>query len=372
MDEARRWSDKELRNMRKKLNGIYAQSYDEMTEKWARYMERSNERLASLQTTYEEALAAGTKEEIAEAKAALRKAKTAQTFQNKYYRDMVKDTAKRISTVNQTAISYVNGRLPTVASVNYNQLARRAKKVGIAFDLVDEHTVMRMVRAGDIRLPKKKLDPTKDIPWNTKKLNSAVLQGIIQGEDMKTIARRITPIIDTNKTGAIRTARTCVTGAENAGRQASYRELERKGAIMTKQWMATGDDRTRESHAEIDGEEVGIDEPFSNGLMYPADPDGEPEEVYNCRCTMVTNIKGFVDEKGTEHDIEEPTKKGGFGAALKKLAPLIAVGAATMKRKKEAEEQEKAKAAAVTAGAEVAYERERKKKKDERKNKINR
>ena len=63
--------------------------------------------------------------------------------------------------------------------------------------------------------------------------------------------------------------------------------------MCTKVWVATTGEipnRTRESHLELDGEEVLVDEPFSNGLMCPADPTGEPEEVYNCRCTMDRHI----------------------------------------------------------------------------------
>ncbi len=50
--------------------------------------------------------------------------------------------------------------------------------------------------------------------------------------------------------------------------------------------MATLDGRTRDSHRDLDGERVPYDEPFSNGLMFPADPQGAGREVWNCRCTM--------------------------------------------------------------------------------------
>ena len=41
------------------------------------------------------------------------------------------------------------------------------------------------------------------------------------------------------------------------------------------------------NHVELEGETVAIDEPFSNGLMYPRDPnDGRPEEVIRCRCYL--------------------------------------------------------------------------------------
>lgn len=45
----------------------------------------------------------------------------------------------------------------------------------------------------------------------------------------------------------------------------------------------------RESHLEMDGEEVPINETFSNGLKYPRDPGAwdKPEEVINCACSWV-------------------------------------------------------------------------------------
>ncbi len=35
-----------------------------------------------------------------------------------------------------------------------------------------------------------------------------------------------------------------------------------------------GDDRTRESHAQLDGVRVDVKEKFPNGLMYPGDTEG--------------------------------------------------------------------------------------------------
>ena len=43
--------------------------------------------------------------------------------------------------------------------------------------------------------------------------------------------------------------------------------------------------------------EVDIDEPFVNSfgkIMFPGDPHADPANVYNCRCAMVSEIKGFV------------------------------------------------------------------------------
>jgi len=169
----------------------------------------------------------------------------------------------------------------------------------ISFTLLDAHTVERLQREGDIKLPRKKVDIPKDERWNTKQMSSKLLQGILAGDDISTIANSLMQVIGNNAAAAVRNARTMVTGAENVGRLDSYEDLAEKGVVQKKVWIATADDRTRESHLLLDGEEVDIDKPFSNGLMYPADPSGDPAEVYNCRCSMRDHIVGFRRADGT-------------------------------------------------------------------------
>ena len=95
---------------------------------------------------------------------------------------------------------------------------------------------------------------------------------------------------------SIRNARTMTTAAENAGRMDRFEEAKEMGIKMKKTWVATLDDRTRDAHALLDGQTVDVDEPFDSILgpiMYPGDPDADPENVYNCRCTMITQIAGY-------------------------------------------------------------------------------
>lgn len=51
-------------------------------------------------------------------------------------------------------------------------------------------------------------------------------------------------------------------------------------------------------HADMDGETVPYHEPFSNGLMYPGDPNGPPEETVNCTCVM--ELSGMPDRSPVE------------------------------------------------------------------------
>ena len=74
-----------------------------------------------------------------------------------------------------------------------------------------------------------------------------------------------------------------------------------KGANIMKQWDSTLDSRVRPSHQKVDGEIVDVDEPFSNGLMFPGDPDGMAKEVVNCRCALLQRAKwALTDEEFTK------------------------------------------------------------------------
>lgn len=59
---------------------------------------------------------------------------------------------------------------------------------------------------------------------------------------------------------------------------------------VTRTWTAVQDSRTRDNHAEMDGQVRGLDEPFDSPdgdqLLYPGDPSARPENVINCRCVL--------------------------------------------------------------------------------------
>jgi HK97 family phage portal protein len=60
------------------------------------------------------------------------------------------------------------------------------------------------------------------------------------------------------------------------------------GDAVTKTWR-TGTN-PRPSHARMDGETVGIEEPFSNGAMWPADAGLDVDEVAGCNCAVEITV----------------------------------------------------------------------------------
>ena len=61
------------------------------------------------------------------------------------------------------------------------------------------------------------------------------------------------------------------------------------GSRATKTWIVTSAN-PRASHAMMNGETVGIDEKFSNGMEYPGSIEGGPDEVAGCQCELQINL----------------------------------------------------------------------------------
>lgn len=104
------------------------------------------------------------------------------------------------------------------------------------------------------------------------------------GESSAVLAKRLQATSYDIETGE--GARVAATEAQAVLGHAQLRALVNAGYTQ-KKWVTEGDERVRESHNRC-GEQppIGITERFSNGLRYPGDPDGGPEEVCNCRCWL--------------------------------------------------------------------------------------
>lgn len=127
-----------------------------------------------------------------------------------------------------------------------------------------------------------------DIVWYTAR--GEMLTGLQLGEGVAELRERVKASANVSSKRAEVIARTEVNSAMNNG---AYQQMQALDVPTVKEWIATNDSRTRESHEEVDGEEIAGDAKFMVGgfpMDHPHDLNGPPSETINCRCTLAWEI----------------------------------------------------------------------------------
>ena len=280
-DKAHDLTDKKLAAMEKRVSAIYARSQREIEAKAQAYFDKF------AKDDWEK------RKQLQEGKITAddyKRWRKSNIMSGKRWTDMKQQIALEYQHVNETALAYINGELPEIYALNYNAFEDTVDGVGgYSFMLTDANTVRNLAATDDTFLPLKTVNTRKYQRWCTKKINAEILQGVIQGESIDKMAKRLRRVSAMDHTSAIRNARTMVTSAECKGRQDSYERAAKDGIKLRREWIATNDGRTRHAHALLDGQLADVDKPFESELgdiMYPGDPQAHPSNVYNCRCTV--------------------------------------------------------------------------------------
>lgn len=294
-DLGHKLTDKELAKLERRIATLYREAGEELQATIDAYFEQFKKRDEEMKALI------GTVQNGKEwTEADYKQWRLTQIGRGERYQAMCDKVAQRATDANAVAVSYTNDATPGIYSLNRNYAAYTIEQVAgnIGFDLWDEQTVKRlMVEQPDLMpyYPKDRaLKRGIDLAYGKKQITASVTSSILQGKSIKHMADDLQKRITTmSRDSAIRTARTAVTGAQNAGRMDSYAAAEKMGIKLEKRWLATLDARTRHSHAMLDGEQVAQDKKFSNGCRFPGDPQGPPHEIYNCRCTLVAALDGI-------------------------------------------------------------------------------
>lgn len=286
-DSAHEFSDAEIRAFEREVAGVYGEASKTAYANLKRYLaqfeaddEKMRERLEAGEIT----------------KAQYRSWRSGKIAAGRRYRIVLKQCAEAMTHANVVAAAAIEGRLPEVYAENYNYgtwQVESAVGVDTAYALQDASTVQRLLTDHDSYLPKPSVNVAKDVAWNRRLIANQITQGVLLGESIPKIAKRIQDVAGSNRAAAVRLARTSTTAAENAGRVDSYKRAKGLGINVQQEWVATLDLRTRSSHRQLDGEKVEVGEKFSNGCRYPGDPEAPYAETCNCRCTLVACCDGL-------------------------------------------------------------------------------
>ena len=177
-----------------------------------------------------------------------------QVFQGKQWQARKEQIQQTLLQADRAAAKIVNeGKLGAFAdNANYMGYGlEHDANINTGFVLYDEQTVARLVKDDPKMLPPAKVKKDKAFTYYNKLVNNSVTLGIIEGEDIRQIAKRIAKTTgESSYKSAMRNARTAYTGAQNAGRIEGLHQAQRLGIKVQKKWMATLDSRTRDAHAE--------------------------------------------------------------------------------------------------------------------------
>lgn len=154
-----------------------------------------------------------------------------------------------------------------------------------------------------------------------KDLRNQLMIGYAEGDSIPDIMERLKDSVFKGRTDLTasqleRIARTETMTTVNYGTLVSYESLGVEG----KEWIATMDDRTRETHLLLDGQTAPVGEEFETVYGDKAIAPGQfgiAEEDINCRCTI--GAKTLTKSKGAQKFRDEQDKRAsGAESAYKK------------------------------------------------------
>lgn len=287
-------ADKAQKEMERRFRAIYREAQEDIIKK----LDAHTKRLYALDKVKRAQVEAGTLS-LESYKAWLR----GQVFISKQWKDKVDSVATSLLYANQQANDIVEGKKRAVFGENATYQAYSLEHdagMDLSFGIYDSATVTRLIKEQPELLPRKIVNGVKDKAWNRTKIANAITQGIIQGEGIPEIAKRIARQVGSDNMEAMtRYARTAMTGAQNAGRMEMLHEAQAMGINVKKKWLATLDKRTRDAHRNLDGQVQEIDKPFKSDfgdIDYPGDFHAHPANVYNCRCTLIYEYPEYMPQ----------------------------------------------------------------------------
>lgn len=293
-DYGHRETDKRLDVMEKRISKVYADTLEEAKTKLTAVLKEFQEedkkraQLVADGKLKQRAYVAWRQELLGKAK---------------HLQDMIDVLTEDFTNADKIAMNIVSGQATGVYALNANYAAYEIEQkagINLSWTLYDHSTVERLISEEPDLLPLPSVNIPLDQQWNKKHITAAINRGILLGDPIPDIAQRLLNVANMDLNAAIRSARTATTAAECAGRIDTYKYAESLGIEMQQEWVATLDDRTRHEHRILDGQRVDIGEAFEvDGatIRYPGDPQAPGYLVYNCRCTLVSAVKG-IDQSG--------------------------------------------------------------------------
>ena len=185
-DIGTRATEKEIAALQKKLRKVYSEAAKDIQRKLdehnAKFATKNAQKLAQ-----KEAGKITQEEYDSWAKG--------QVFMGKQWEAKADEIARTMTNANKEAAKLVReGTLSTFATNMNYELYQMEKRLGVqtGFNIYNAKSVSRLLKDKPKMLPEWKIHEKKDYKWNRQKVENFITQGIIQGEGIPEIAKRLT------------------------------------------------------------------------------------------------------------------------------------------------------------------------------------
>lgn len=225
--------------------------------------------------------------------------------------NIVENIAKELAKAGVDVSEIIQNDMNKVFLDNRNKVIKDITKLvpEAAFAIYNERTVRTLAKKNQSAFTKiayKNLGKDEII---VKRLKNELLEATLLGEGQDLLIKRIRKVTGQSLSQGRRVAQTERNRVQSEGRYDAGKEAVEMDIPIKKRW-STKFDNSRPTHIKVNREEVPLDKPFGNGLMFPGDPNAPAKEVCNCRCVMTIIVDAKSDElKKVREDMAKRREK---------------------------------------------------------------
>ncbi len=173
-------------------------------------------------------------------------------------------------------------------------MVRRAAGQGYSFSMVNEDQAYSVVLGLENAFDKVAYASLGNAETLKAAFRAEMAKAALLGEGQDKVVKRLKKQCAMETYRARRIAQTEHTRVQTRARLDAMEDAENAGVRTCKEWWASGDGKTRDTHQALNGQIVMTEEKFRSPsgalLTGPGDSTAPPGEVINCRCVLVPHV----------------------------------------------------------------------------------
>lgn len=257
-------------------------------------LENEKQVLEELKNNYIKALKE-TKQRIKELKNG--ELEQSKIYQMQYQQNLEKQLTALIDILANENINSIQEYLAITYKDGFIGTLYHMQSEGVPFIMpLNQETIVKSIqkKTEELKLSQRLYKNAEELKKNIK---TEITRGLSQAFNYAKIARNISMYSEADLYKSYRIARTEGGRIQNESKFEAMQRAKKNGVDIVKQWDSTLDDRTRETHAKLDGQVQELEETFKiNGkeAMYPHG-FGIAEEDINCRCIVLERVRSVIN-----------------------------------------------------------------------------